>query len=86
MLFQLFLSASVSVLLLISPVTEAVCTKPAVRKEWRTLSVAERTEWIDAVKVSWFGVQYDLSDLREPVYGEFASRRGANADSRSIYI
>ncbi|KAJ7917199.1 Di-copper centre-containing protein, partial [Mycena leptocephala] len=57
---QLFLSASVSVLLLISPVTEAVCTKPAVRKEWRTLSVAERTEWIDAVKV---------------MYGEFASRR-----------
>ncbi|KAJ6571409.1 Di-copper centre-containing protein [Mycena capillaripes] len=52
MLFHLgiALSASVSLLLLSTPAVEAVCIKPAVRKEWRTLSVAERTEWIDAVK------------------------------------
>jgi hypothetical protein len=26
------------------------CTNPAVRKEWRTLSRAEKKEWIDAIK------------------------------------
>ncbi|KDR66552.1 hypothetical protein GALMADRAFT_259070 [Galerina marginata CBS 339.88] len=26
------------------------CVNPAVRREWRTLSVAERTEWIGAIK------------------------------------
>ncbi|KAJ6468125.1 Di-copper centre-containing protein [Mycena vitilis] len=51
MLFHLgtALSASVSLLLLSTPVAGAACTKPAVRKEWRTLSVAERTDWIAAV-------------------------------------
>ncbi|KAJ7182211.1 Di-copper centre-containing protein [Mycena crocata] len=32
------------------PSAAAACTKPAVRKEWRTLSKAERTNWLDAVK------------------------------------
>ncbi|KAJ6576032.1 Di-copper centre-containing protein [Mycena vulgaris] len=29
---------------------DAACTEPAVRKEWRTLTKAERTDWISAVK------------------------------------
>ncbi|KAJ7101352.1 Di-copper centre-containing protein [Mycena belliarum] len=29
--------------------SEAACKRPAVRKEWRTLSRAERTDWIQAV-------------------------------------
>lgn len=29
----------------------AKCKRPSVRKEWRTLSTKERTNWIDAVKV-----------------------------------
>ncbi|KAJ6461251.1 Di-copper centre-containing protein [Mycena vitilis] len=51
MLFQLgsVVSASVSLLLLSAPVAGAACTNPAVRKEWRTLSTAQRTEWIAAV-------------------------------------
>lgn len=27
------------------------CTNPAVRKEWRTLSRAEKKDWIDSLKV-----------------------------------
>ncbi|KAJ7328833.1 Di-copper centre-containing protein [Mycena albidolilacea] len=52
MIFHLgtVLSAFVSLLLLSAPAVGAVCTKPAVRKEWRTLSVAQQTNWIDAVK------------------------------------
>ena len=32
-------------------VASAQCTKPAVRKEWRKLSVSEKTDWIRAVNV-----------------------------------
>ncbi|KAF7349069.1 Di-copper centre-containing protein [Mycena venus] len=50
MFFPLGTVLSASLFLLSIPVAEAICVKPAVRREWRTLSVAERTEWIDAVK------------------------------------
>ncbi|KAF7350174.1 Di-copper centre-containing protein [Mycena venus] len=50
MFFPLGTVLSASLFLLSTPVAEAICVKPAVRREWRTLSVAERTEWIDAVK------------------------------------
>ncbi|KAF7371572.1 Di-copper centre-containing protein [Mycena venus] len=50
MFFPLGTVLSASLFLLSIPVAEAICVKPAVRREWRTLSVAELTEWIDAVK------------------------------------
>ncbi|KAF5348693.1 hypothetical protein D9758_006865 [Tetrapyrgos nigripes] len=43
------LAIAVSSLLAVTFV-QAECTNPSVRKEWRTLSAAERTEWIEAVK------------------------------------
>jgi tyrosinase len=45
------LVASIS-LLRVYPVTATQCTKPIVRKEWRKLSVPEKTDWIRAVNVS----------------------------------
>jgi tyrosinase len=54
-----------AVLLLSSiPVTyAATCTNPAVRKEWRSLTKAERTDWIDAVKVLRLSVHFTLNPL-----------------------
>ncbi|KAJ7178099.1 Di-copper centre-containing protein [Mycena filopes] len=47
---SIVVSAAISLLLLSNaPVADAACTNPAVRKEWRTLTKAERTEWIRAV-------------------------------------
>ncbi|KAJ7069537.1 Di-copper centre-containing protein [Mycena amicta] len=44
-------SVALSFLLLSNlPAADAACQKPAVRKEWRTLSKTERADWIGAVK------------------------------------
>jgi len=46
------LLAILSPVVIASPAYEKKpCTKPAVRKEWRTLSTPEKTEWIRAVNV-----------------------------------
>lgn len=46
------LSAIMVVIATMLGLSEAVCTHPSVRKEWRKLSKAERADWISAVKVS----------------------------------
>ena len=38
--------------LCVYPTTTPQCKKPVVRKEWRTLSTSEKTDWIRAVNVS----------------------------------
>lgn len=35
----------------LSSVATTKCTEPAVRKEWRKLSTAEKADWIQAVNV-----------------------------------
>ncbi|KAI0030268.1 Di-copper centre-containing protein [Vararia minispora EC-137] len=48
---MLFSSALATVLgLLASPVFAANCTNPSVRREWRTFTTEEKSEWISAVK------------------------------------
>jgi hypothetical protein len=32
------------------------CRNPIIRKEWRTLTTAQKRNWISAVKVSWLSV------------------------------
>lgn len=37
---------------LVHLVDAAKCLTPSVRKEWRSLSILEKSEWIKAVKVT----------------------------------
>ena len=48
--------------LCVRPGSARKCTKPAVRKEWRKLSVSEKTDWIRAVNVSGLILFLWLSD------------------------
>ena len=43
----------------------AICTHPSVRKEWRQMTVTERSNWVSAVNVSARDpyIEYDCSSF-----------------------
>ena len=51
MFVNLVKSVSLALLLTFITTVDAHCTKPRVRREWRSLSEAERGDWLAAVKV-----------------------------------
>ena len=72
---------------------QAVCSDPSVRREWRALSVHEKAEWIEAVKVC--SMPFSRVPLRTqtppivPVDATSRSQSGHNAtgecDAHSAY-
>ena len=54
----------VLLLAFIATVRAAPCTEPRVRREWRSISEAEREEWVAAVKVGGGVLECDFLGRR----------------------
>lgn len=48
-------------------VRAASCKSPSIRREWRTLSVQERAEWIEAVNVRFFPFHHIVPEIQPTV-------------------